>query len=201
MASRDPRIDAYIEKAAPFAQPILAHLRSVVHAGCPDVEESIKWGMPHFLHEGRILAGMAAFKAHCSFGFWHGRQAADQGKDREAMGQFGRITALADLPARRELTRIVKEAVALVNAGVAPPRAPKRTAPRPELAVPDDLRKALARNVAARKTFEGFSPSNRREYIEWLVEAKREDTRSRRLAQTLEWLAEGKSRNWKYQNC
>jgi hypothetical protein len=183
MAIRDPRIDAYIEKAAPFAQPILTHLRSVVHAGCPNVEESIKWGMPHFLHDGRILAGMAAFKAHCTFGFWHGRQAAAQGKDREAMGQF------------------VKEAVALADAGVSPPRAPKSTSPRPELDVPDDLRKALARNAAARKTFEGFSPSHRREYIEWLVEAKREETRKGRLAQTLEWLADGKSRHWKYQNC
>jgi uncharacterized protein YdeI (YjbR/CyaY-like superfamily) len=201
MAIRDPRIDAYIEKAAPFAQPILTHLRSVVHAGCPNVEESIKWGMPHFLHDGRILAGMAAFKAHCTFGFWHGRQAAAQGKDREAMGQFGRITALADLPGKRELTRIVKEAVALADAGVPPPRAPKSTSPRPELDVPDDLRKALARNAAARKTFEGFSPSHRREYIEWLVEAKREETRKGRLAQTLEWLADGKSRHWKYQNC
>ena len=198
MAARDPRIDAYIERAAPFAQPILAQLRSVVHAGCPDAEETIKWGMPHFLHGGRLFAGMAAFKAHCTFGFWHGRQAADQGKDNEAMGQFGRIERLADLPGKRELTRIVREAVALADAGVKPPRAPKRAA-RGELEVPEDLRKALARNAAARRTFEGFSPSHRREYIEWLVEAKREDTRARRLAQTLEQLAAGKSRHWKYQ--
>ena len=198
MAARDPRIDAYIERAAPFAQPILAQLRSVVHAGCPDVEETIKWGMPHFMHGGRLFAGMAAFKAHCTFGFWHGRQAADQGKDNEAMGQFGRIARLADLPGKRELTRIVREAVVLADSGVKPPRAPKRVA-RAALAMPDDLRKALARNAAARRAFDGFSPSHQREYIEWLVEAKREDTRTRRLAQALAWLAEGKTRHWKDQ--
>lgn len=198
MATRDARIDAYIERAAPFAQPILAQLRSVVHAGCPDVEETIKWGMPHFMHGGRLFAGMAAFKAHCTFGFWHGRQAADQGKDDEAMGQFGRIARLADLPGKRELTRIVREAVALADSGVKAPRAPKHAA-RPLLDVPDDLRKALARNAPARRAFDGFSPSHQREYVEWLVEAKRDETRARRLAQTLEWLAAGKTRHWKYQ--
>ena len=126
MASTDPRIDAYIGRAAPFAQPVLAHLRGVVHAGCPGCIETIKWGMPFFMHGDRNLAHMAAFKQHCAFGFWRGREVADQGKAGEAMGQFGRITALADLPPRRELIGVVKKAVALIDAGAAAPRATRK---------------------------------------------------------------------------
>src|SRR6187402_3013263 len=96
--SHDPRIDAYIAKSAAFAQPILVRLRELVHAACPDVEESIKWGMPHFLHGGKLLCGMAAFKAHCAFGFWQGRAVLGEEADDAAMGQLGRITTLAQLP-------------------------------------------------------------------------------------------------------
>lgn len=201
MATTDPRVDAYIERAAAFAQPILAHLRSVVHSGCPAAAETIKWGMPFFMHGGRILANMAAFKQHCSFGFWNGREAAEHCKSDQAMGQFGRITALTDLPPQRELVRIVTEAAALMDAGAKMPRAPKRDATKPSLEMLPKLSAALAHNSAARKTFEGFAPSQQREYIEWIGEAKRAETRTRRLAQTLEWLAEGKPRHWKYQNC
>ena len=197
----DPRIDAYIERAAPFAQPILAHLRAVVHAGCPGATETIKWGMPFFMHGDRILANMAAFKQHCALGFWNGREAIGKGASESAMGQFGRITALADLPAKRELVQIVKRAVALIDAGATTTRAAKHSPAKAELDVPADLIAALARSTAARTTFEAFSPSKRREYVEWLAEAKREETRAKRLAQTLEWLAEGKSRHWKYQDC
>jgi len=197
MPSTDPRIDAYIAKSAEFARPILAHLRAQVHAACPEVEESIKWGFPNFILDGKILAGMAAFKAHCSFGFWR-REAGEQSKSGEAMGQYGRITSLADLPAQRTLRAQIKQAAALTRSG---PRAAPPRQPRPRLEAPADLLAALAGNAAARQTFEAFAPGKQRDYIEWIIEAKREETRAKRLAQTLEWLAEGKSRNWKYENC
>lgn len=197
MGTHDPRIDAYIAKSADFARPILEHLRKVVHAACPEVEETIKWGMPHFMHGGKILASMAAFKAHCAFGFWQRDAVAGTGRNDEAMGQFGRIESMKDLPGRTELSRLVKKAAALIDSGERPVRVPK-AAPKPPPEAPEDLLAALKRNAAARKTFEGFAPSHRREYIEWIVEAKREETRARRLAQTIEWLQEGKSRNWKY---
>ena len=201
MATTDPRIDAYIARAAPFAQPLLAHLRSAVHAGCPASVETIKWGMPFFMHGNHILANMAAFKQHCAFGFWRGRELAERGKSDEAMGQFGRIAALADLPPKRELVRLVALAAARIDAGVAPPRPPQRSAPKPALEMPADLAAALAHQPAARTTFDAFSPSQRRDYIEWIVEAKRDATRARRLAQAIEWLTEGKTRHWKYQGC
>ncbi|HEV8690549.1 MAG TPA: YdeI/OmpD-associated family protein [Ideonella sp.] len=199
--ARDPRVDAYIERAAPFAQPLLSKLREGVHAAHPGITESIKWGSPHFMYGGRLMAGMAAFKAHCSFGFWMGDQIEGADKAGEAMGQFGRIASAADLPPATKLKAMVRQATALIDAG-APPRSNRRSAdPKPPPQVPDDLRQALARNAAAAKTFEAFSITQRREYIDWLAEAKREETREKRLAQALEWLAEGKRRNWKYENC
>lgn len=200
MATRDPRIDAYIARSADFARPVLAHLRDVVHAACPGVEETMKWGAPHFMYRG-MLCGMSAFKAHCTFGFWRGRLIVEgNGRNAEAMGQFGRITALADLPSRTVLAGYVRAAMALNEQGVKSPTRSKRT-PKPEAKVPRDLAAALGKNRKARATFEGFSPSRRREYIEWITEAKADATRERRLATTIEWLAEGKSRNWKYLNC
>jgi uncharacterized protein YdeI (YjbR/CyaY-like superfamily) len=199
MATTDPRIDAYIARAAPFARPVLTHLRAVVHAAVPGVEETIKWGMPHFMHGG-ILCGFAAFKAHCAF---HVRGAEDLlGSEAraDAMGQFGRITALSDLPPKATLARILKEARARNEARLKAPRAPRK-APKPEAKVPPDLAAALRGNARARTTFRGLSPSGRREYVEWIVEAKGEDTRARRLAQAIAWMAEGKSRNWKYERC
>ncbi|MEP7044209.1 MAG: YdeI/OmpD-associated family protein [Dokdonella sp.] len=200
MAHTDPRIDAYIAKSATFAQPILTHLRKVLHEACPDIEETIKWGMPFFVLDGRPFANMAAFKQHCAFGFWKGRQVVgDEGSD-EAMGQFGRLTNVAELPAKKVLIGYIKKAITQHRANAQAPRA-KPAAPKAAAAVPDDLAAALTKNAKARKTFEAFSPSHRREYIEWITEAKREDTRAKRLATTMEWLAEGKSRNWKYANC
>jgi len=198
MPSRDRRVDAYIADAAPFAQPILARLREDVHAACPDVEEAIKWSMPFFVHAGRNLAHMAAFKAHCAFGFELGRAVVDLGREAQAMGQFGRITALADLPPKRALAAIIRQAMTLNEQGVKVP-ARERTKSRAEAGVPDALAKALARNAKARKAFEAFAPSRRREYCEWIAEAKRDETRERRVAQAIEWLAEGKARNWKYE--
>jgi uncharacterized protein YdeI (YjbR/CyaY-like superfamily) len=204
-SSLDPRIDAYIAKAAEFARPILRHLRACVHRGCPEVTESIKWGMPHFDHAGGILCGMAAFKAHCTFGFWHHSMnevlGAHAGKSDGAMGSFGRITTRSDLPDDRTVIRFVKAAVKLNESGAPGRPRPAAQAPKKEPAVPPDLATALKQNRAAAKAFTDFSPSHRKEYIEWITEAKRDDTRTKRLATTIEWLTEGKSRNWKYASC
>ena len=202
MPQRDPRIDAYIANAAPFAQPILMRIREAVHAASPAIAETIKWSSPHFLYHG-MLCSMAAFKQHAAFGFWKGKLVVgDDGRNvEEAWGQFGRLTSLDDLPPKKALTAYVKKAMALNDAGVKSPTRTKRATPRPAAKVPDDLAAALKKNRKAASTFDGFSPSHRREYIEWITEAKREATRASRLATAIEWLAEGKSRNWKYENC
>jgi uncharacterized protein YdeI (YjbR/CyaY-like superfamily) len=199
----DPRFDSHIAKAAPFAQPILRHLRKLVHTACPDAVETIKWNFPSFTYGGQILCMLGAFKAHAMFGFWHAGMkkiiAKDRGPVGNAMGALGRLTSLADLPNDKTLLRYIKIAAAL-NASGAPARA-RPKAPRKPLPVPADLAAALRKNRAAAKTFEEFPPGCRREYIEWITEAKRSETRATRLATTLAWLAEGKRRNWKYKNC
>jgi uncharacterized protein YdeI (YjbR/CyaY-like superfamily) len=195
----DPRIDAYIAARADFAQPILAWLRARVHAACPGVEESIKWSMPAFGYKGRPLAGMAAFKAHATFGLWD-RSALATGREGEAMGQYGRITSLDDLPPAEELEAQIRAAMALIDAGASAGRAyPARAKPEPP--VPEALAAALEQDSAAATTFAAFSPSSRREYSEWIADAKRPETRDKRVAQAVEWLREGKRRNWKYESC
>ena len=191
MGKKDPRVDAYIDKAAPFAQPILKTIRDAVHAGCPDVEETIKWSMPFFDHHG-IVCHMSAFKAHCTMRFWNPAASARGENDRLA-----RITSLDELPPKKALVSMVREAAKLNEAGVKPAR-PKRAA-KPALDTPDDLTKALAKNKKAKAAFDAFPPSHKREYIEWIVGAKAEETRARRIAQAVEWIGEGKSRNWKYE--
>lgn len=198
MASTDPRIDAYIAKAQPFAQPILVRLRALVHEACPEVEETIKWSSPFFLYRG-LFCHMAAFKQHCAFGFWKWKQVVGEDGTEGAMGEFGRIEKLSDLPPKKALIGYLKKAMALNEAAVPAATHSKNAKAKPPLEVPDDLAAALKRNAKARKTFEAFSPSHRRDYIEWIVEAKRAQTRARRLATTLQWLAEGKPRHWKYQ--
>ena len=202
MATTDPRIDAYIEAAADFARPILRHLRQIVHAGCPDVEETMKWGMPYFMHKG-MLCGMAAFKQHCTFGFWQGARVLDADKvgTGEAMGQFGRIASIRDLPPKKVMIAYVKKAVEVNEAGTASRRATKAGPARATRAVivPEDLAAALGRSRKARTTFEKFSPSHRREYVDWITEAKTDATRERRVATAIEWLEEGKARHWKYE--
>lgn len=197
--STDPRIDAYIANSAEFAQPILEHLRALVHAACPEVEETIKWGFPHFMYKG-MMCNMASFKAHCSFGFWKAELLLADEARREAMGQFGRIESVKDLPARKVLTAYVKQAMKLNDEGVAAPARAKPAVPR-ELAIPAELTAALKEVPAAHKHFEAFSPSKQRDYAEWISEAKTEATRTRRLEQAVEWISEGKSRNWKYEKC
>jgi uncharacterized protein YdeI (YjbR/CyaY-like superfamily) len=199
MPAKDPRIDAYIAKSAAFAKPILKHLRKVVHAGCPQVQETLKWSMPHFDYKG-VMCGMAAFKEHCSFGFWKESLVFGDKKvaEKNGMGSFGCIKSLADLPNEKTLIGYVKKAAALNEAGI---KTPGRTQPkkREPIAMPDDFGAALKKNAKARKTFENFPPSKRREYVDWVTGAKREETRQERLATSLEWLAEGKTRHWKYQ--
>ena len=202
MANTDPRVDAYIAKAPEFAKPILTYLRKAVHAGCPDVEETIKWSVPSFTYKG-IFAGMAAFKQHCIFGFWkhgllvkHGLATADE----EALVRFGKVTSVKDLPDRNTLVRLVKAAVALHDAGVKAPRKPRPTGPR-RLTVPADLKQALAKSKKASAQFDAFSYSKKKDYVEWLTGAKAEATRTRRLETAIAWIAEGKGRNWKYENC
>ncbi|MFT4115049.1 YdeI/OmpD-associated family protein [Silvibacterium sp.] len=203
MGTRDARVDAYIAKAAPFAQPILNELRERVHEGCPEATETIKWGMPFFEYHG-LLANMSAFKAHCAFGFWKGgsmmkSEGAEPSDD--AMGQFGRILLEKELPPRRTFVALVKKAAKrnldLSTGAVAKP-AVKRV-PKPELPVPEFLIAALKKHKKAGERFAAMPPSHRREYIEWLNEAKTEPTREKRLATAIEWIAEGKGRNWKYE--
>ncbi len=195
----DPRVDAYIAKAAEFARPILRHLREVVHDASPEITETIKWGAPHFEYRG-TLCGIAAFKFHCAFWFWKGALVVDDQDSRAgtAMGQFGRITKVEDLPSRKTLIGYVRKAMELKDESVGKPRSAPARPKRKELAIPDYFQAALKKNPNALATFESFSPSHRREYIEWITEAKGEDTRQRRMATALEWLAEGKPRNWKY---
>jgi uncharacterized protein YdeI (YjbR/CyaY-like superfamily) len=200
MPSQDPRVDAYIARAAPFAQPILEKLRAIVHEACPGVEETMKWSMPCFMHAGGILCSMAAFKQHVSFGFWKHALVMGEHVERDGMGSFGKMASTRDLPPKKELLALVRKAARLNEQGVKVPVA-RKAAPKPPPVAPDDLAAALKKNKAAAATFKAFPPSQQREYIEWLSEAKRVETRAKRLAQAVEWLAEGKPRNWKYMNC
>lgn len=200
MSNHDPRIGAYIAKSAEFARPILEHLRERVHSACPEVEEGIKWGMPFFSYKAAPMCMMAAFKQHCSFGFWLSKEVTGA-SDEDGMGQFGKLATLKDLPPDKQLATYLKKAMALNEAGVKKSRPKAAAKPAPTL--PDELAAALAqkKHAAARTTWEGFGPGAQREYVEWITEAKTDATRQKRLATTLEWLAEGKKRNWKYENC
>lgn len=201
MGTRDPRIDAYIAKQRPFAQPILTHIREVVHSACPDVEETLKWSSPHFMYRGSMMCGMAGFKEHAIFGFWKGKLIDGVSPNRnnggEAMGNFGKLTSVKDLPGKRDLTALIRQAMKLNEEGITVPR--PKAARKPEAKVPPELATALKMNRKAAAHFEASSPSFRREYVEWIDEAMREETKARRAAQAVEWIAEGKGRNWKYE--
>jgi uncharacterized protein YdeI (YjbR/CyaY-like superfamily) len=203
-SKKDSRMDAYIANAAGFAKPILNHLRALVHTACPEVEESMKWSRPHFMYKGMLMCGMSAFKHHVAFGFWLGEMVlGEKGKwtaETEGAGHFGKITSLADLPGDKELLGYIKKAAELNDKGVKRP-APPRIKGNRELVVPDYITAALKKNAKARAAFEAFSYSHKKEYVEWITEAKREETRQKRMETMLTWLTEGKSRNWKYENC
>lgn len=192
MGFMNPHIDAYIAKSSEFAQPILELVRAIVHEACPNVEEAIKWGNPSFLYAGGILCGMAAFKQHASFGFWRHSLVVGEGAPRDGMGSYGKLSGVADLPPKKQLIADIKKAMRLNEEGIKVPSA-RKSAPKPPLEVPADLAAAFKKSGKARATFDALSPSARREYVEWLTEAKREETRQKRLMQAVEWMAEGKS--------
>ncbi len=196
--SWDPRIDAYIEQQADFARPILEHIRAAMHAACPDAEEAVKWSMPAFIYKGKQLAGMAAFKAHATLGFWQRSGVRGEDSKSGAMGDFGRLTSVADLPDEATLAALIHKAMALIDAGA---RTVRNKIPKPQIEMPDDLSAALAGNSAAHATFDAFPPGCRREYLDWIVSAKRPETRARRIAQAIEQMAQGKKLHWKYENC
>ena len=201
MPTTDPFVDAYIEKAQDFAKPILTHLRELVHQACPDVVETKKWSFPHFDYKG-MMCSMAAFKEHCAFNFWK-QSLLDESAfpaEKTAMGSFGRITSLKDLPNDKTMKKLIHDAMKLNDDGVKVVKAPVSKVKK-EIVVPDILKKALKSDARAAETFNNFPYSCKKEYVEWITEAKTDATREKRLATTLEWLAEGKKRNWKYEKC
>jgi uncharacterized protein YdeI (YjbR/CyaY-like superfamily) len=208
-ANSNPKVDAYIAKSRPFAQPILLHLRKLVHQACPQVSETIKWSRPFFEHRGVILCNMSAFKEHCSFGFW-GEEIgavlrAAKIASNDGMGSLGRITALDDLPSDKQLLNWIRQAASFVETGqYTSPISARRSVVKPEKAavkMPPEFAAALRTDKKAGVAFAAFSPSCKREYVEWIAEAKRPETRERRISTAVEWIAQGKQRNWKYQNC
>ncbi|HWJ59195.1 MAG TPA: YdeI/OmpD-associated family protein [Sphingomicrobium sp.] len=197
--NRDARIDAYIAKAAPFAQPILGHVRERVHAVVPEVEETLKWSAPGFTLGGKILLMMAAFKQHAALNFWRGQELGDGSPKAGAMGQFGRLTSIADLPADEDFDRLIREAAELSKSAPAPRKT--KHAPKPPPTLHPEFESALAKAPKAKATLDGFSASARRDYLEWISEAKQDSTRAKRIGTAIEWLSEGKKRHWKYENC
>lgn len=201
MGKKDKRVDAYIEKAAPFAKPILTHLRELVHKACPDVEENIKWSFVSFEYKG-LLCSFAAFKQHCAFGFWKAALMKDpalmeNAKSESAMGHLGKITSLKDIPSDKKIIGYIKEAMKLNDNNIPLPK--RKPSVKKEIEVPDYFMNALKKNKKAFERFEAFPPSHKKEYLQWITEAKREETRDKRIAQALEWIGEGKGRNWKYE--
>jgi uncharacterized protein YdeI (YjbR/CyaY-like superfamily) len=197
--TRDPRVDAYIAKSQPFARPILEKVRARVHAVLPEVEETMKWSMPTYTVGGKIVLITSAFKAHAALNFWRGQEIGDGSPKAGAMGQFGRLTSVEDLPPDTELDALIGEAAALAKTAPAPRKTKHEPKPAPEMH--PDFASALAKADKAKSTFDNFPPSCRREYLEWISEAKREETRNKRIATAVEWLADGKRRNWKYESC
>lgn len=197
----NPKVDEYISKAQPFAQPILEHLRQLVHQTCPDVNETIKWGFPHFEYRNEMMCSMASFKQHAVFGFWKAAimnvpQLMENAQSEISMGHLGKICSVKDLPSDKQLAAWIKKAMQLNEEGIKLPA--KKKAPAKAIAIPADFKKLLSAHPKAQKTFAAFSPSHRKEYLEWITEAKTATTRNKRMATTIEWLEEGKSRNWKY---
>ena len=202
MGKKEKIVDAYIAKAADFARPILNHIRELVHKTCPEVEEKMKWSFPHFDYKGEMMCSMAAFKQHAVFGFWKASLMKDPvlvetAKSEVAMGHLGRLTSIKDLPADKKMTAWIKEAMALNDKGIKLVAKPKTT-DKKELVVPDYFIKALSKNKKAKQTFESFAYSHKKEYLQWIAEAKTEETRNKRIAAAVEMMSEGKSRNWKY---
>lgn len=197
--SRDPRVDAYIARAQPFARPILQHVRERVHCVLPEAEETLKWSSPAFTLEGKIVLMLAAFKAHAALDFWRGQELRGEAAKADAMGQFGKLTSIDDLPADEELDRLIRQAAKLADSAPAPRQV--KHAPKPQAELHPDFAAALDQAPEAKAALDGFSPSSRRDYLDWIADAKRDETRAKRIATAVEWLSEGKKRNWKYESC
>lgn len=197
--NRDPRIDAYIAKAAPFARPILEKIRERVHSAVPEAEETMKWSAPGFTLNGKILLMMAAFKAHAALNFWRGQEIGGGNAKAGAMGQFGRLTSVGDLPPDAELDALIREGAELAKSAPVPRKV--KHEPKPPAEVHPEFATALNANPKARQVLDGFPPSARREYLDWIAEARQDKTRAKRIADAVEWLSVGKRRHWKYENC
>ena len=202
MAKKIKEIDAYINKSADFAKPILIHIREMVHDECPDVQEKIKWNFPHFDYKNEMMCSMAAFKQHAVMGFWKASLMKDKAllemaRSEEAMGHLGKITSLKDLPSDKKLKAYIKEAMELTDYGIKLPAKPK-SIEKKEIIIPGYFKKALNKNKKALLAFENYSYSHKKEYVQWITEAKTEETRNKRMATAIEWIAEGKSRHWRY---
>ena len=197
--TRDPRIDAYIAKAAPFARPILEHVRARVHRTVPEAVETVKWSAPAYTVDGKILLIMAAFKEHAALNFWRGQELRGAEASRDAMGQFGKLTSLDDLPGDEKFDALIREAAALARTAPAPRKV--KHAPVPPAELHPEFAKALDANPPAKAALDGFPSSARREYLDWVAEAKQDKTREKRIADAVQWLSEGKRRHWKYENC
>jgi uncharacterized protein YdeI (YjbR/CyaY-like superfamily) len=195
----DPRIDAYIARAQPFARPILEHVRTRVHAVLPEVEETIKWSMPAYTLGGKIVVITAAFKAHAALNFWRGQELRGDSANADAMGQFGKIASVEELPGDAELDRLIREAAELAKSAPAPRRV--KPAPKAPSELHPEFAAALSKAPKAKASLDSFPPSAQRDYFEWIAEAKQDATRQKRIATAVEWLTEGKRRHWKYQNC
>jgi uncharacterized protein YdeI (YjbR/CyaY-like superfamily) len=196
--SRDPRVDAYIAKAQPFAQAILSHVRGRVHAAVPDAEETLKWSAPAYTLDGKILLITAAFKAHAALNFWRGQEIRSGATD-EGMGQFGKLRSVEDLPPDDELDALIRTAAELAKSAPAPRKT--KHAPKPAPEMHPEFAAALDRAPKAKSALDSFPPSARRDYLEWVADAKQDATRQKRIASAIEWLGEGKRRNWKYESC
>ncbi|WP_415325130.1 YdeI/OmpD-associated family protein [Chryseobacterium sp. MMS23-Vi53] len=201
MEKYNTKVDEYIEKSQDFAKPILNYLREIVHEFCPDAEEAMKWSFPNFIYKGKILCSMASFKQHCTFGFWLEKemktmQEITKDIEKNSMFSLGKITSVEDLPAKIQLKNAIKEAIELTDMGVT---LKKSASSKTEIEVPDYFKEALNQNKKAFEFFEKESPSFRKEYINWIIDAKTETTRNKRMAQAIEWISEGKGRNWKYE--
>ncbi|MEO6189540.1 MAG: YdeI/OmpD-associated family protein [Saprospiraceae bacterium] len=202
MKKLNPKVDEYINKAQNFAKPILLHFRKIVHSACPEVEEKIKWSFPHYDYNGNMMCSMASFTQHCAINFWLSNQMEDPdgilliGKDRPSMGHLGRITSIKDLPNERTLIKYIHQAMKLSDQGIKLERKPTI---KKELIIPEYFIKALSKNKSAKTNFEAFPYSHKKEYVEWIVDAKTEPTRERRITQAIELIAQGKGRNWKYE--
>ena len=207
MGKKLERVDEYIAKVAPFAQPILTHIRELIHLACPDVEEAWKWSFPNFVYKGAVMCNIAGFKEHCSFGFWKASIMPDPDNilstdNRAGMGHMGKLTSLSDLPSDEIMIKYIQEAMKLTDEGKkVAPRAKATEAQKKEMVIPDYLIAELNKSPKAQEVFTAFSYSHKKEYVEWLEEAKTEATRNKRLAQAIEWISEGNGRNWKYANC